>query len=379
MPRQNSSTYASVASPSTAGSTLDREPADHAVGDEPVDPALDGGGREPDDLADVAVAGAGVLAEQVDDAVIQIVHRRKTNAWASRRRRGFGAPCAQTLRIGAWNTGFMTITDAAAASDRPHRDQAHRAHVPPRALHRELPDQPVDAPGGPDRHRARRAAVGGALRDLPRPRLRGRAHRPDRRPARHGLRGQRRLRASTASPTARTSPTRSASPRARPTWTGSATTASTCASRSRSTRARATSCSSATSSSPAPASAAHPTATTRSRASSAARSSRCSSINPSFYHLDTAIAVLDPTTDRNIAYLPSAFDEPSLEEIPRALPGCGRRHRGGRGRARPQLVQRRLQRRDRDAAPRTSSASCASAATTRSASTCPSCSSAAAA
>jgi len=31
--------------------------------------------------------------------------------------------------------------------------------------------------------------------------------------------------------------------------------------------------------------------------------------NPSYYHLDTALAVIDPTT---IAYLPSAFDEPSL-------------------------------------------------------------------
>jgi N-dimethylarginine dimethylaminohydrolase len=38
-------------------------------------------------------------------------------------------------------------------------------------------------------------------------------------------------------------------------------------------------------------------------------------VNPSFYHLDTAIAVLD---DSNIAYLPSAFDEPSLGRI-RAL------------------------------------------------------------
>ena len=39
-------------------------------------------------------------------------------------------------------------------------------------------------------------------------------------------------------------------------------------------------------------------------------------INPSFYHLDTAIAVLDPSPEAgqaaNIAYLPSAFDEPSL-------------------------------------------------------------------
>jgi N-dimethylarginine dimethylaminohydrolase len=45
-------------------------------------------------------------------------------------------------------------------------------------------------------------------------------------------------------------------------------------------------------------------------------------VNPSFYHLDTAIAVLDPaggpstsagTGPANIAYLPSAFDEPSLK------------------------------------------------------------------
>ena len=38
-------------------------------------------------------------------------------------------------------------------------------------------------------------------------------------------------------------------------------------------------------------------------------------VNPSFYHLDTAIAVLDPATNSGrgeIAYLPSAFDEPSL-------------------------------------------------------------------
>jgi N-dimethylarginine dimethylaminohydrolase len=38
-------------------------------------------------------------------------------------------------------------------------------------------------------------------------------------------------------------------------------------------------------------------------------------INPSFYHLDTAIAVLDPQPgfeNPNIAYLPSAFDERSL-------------------------------------------------------------------
>jgi N-dimethylarginine dimethylaminohydrolase len=44
-------------------------------------------------------------------------------------------------------------------------------------------------------------------------------------------------------------------------------------------------------------------------------------INPSFYHLDTAIAVLDPSGDApNIAYLPSAFDEPSLREITARFP-----------------------------------------------------------
>ncbi len=52
-------------------------------------------------------------------------------------------------------------------------------------------------------------------------------------------------------------------------------------------------------------------------------------VNPSFYHLDTAIAVLDPeggpsmgsgTTPANIAYLPSAFDEPSLEILRERYP-----------------------------------------------------------
>ena len=37
-------------------------------------------------------------------------------------------------------------------------------------------------------------------------------------------------------------------------------------------------------------------------------------VNPSFYHLDTAIAVLDSRPGQeHIAYLPAAFDEPSLE------------------------------------------------------------------
>ncbi|HEV7948630.1 MAG TPA: arginine deiminase-related protein, partial [Glaciihabitans sp.] len=40
-------------------------------------------------------------------------------------------------------------------------------------------------------------------------------------------------------------------------------------------------------------------------------------VNPSFYHLDTAIAVLD---DTNIAYLPSAFSKPSLELLQERYP-----------------------------------------------------------
>ncbi len=47
-------------------------------------------------------------------------------------------------------------------------------------------------------------------------------------------------------------------------------------------------------------------------------------INPSFYHLDTAIAVLDPDpapgTVANIAYLPSAFDELSLGKLREMFP-----------------------------------------------------------
>jgi N-dimethylarginine dimethylaminohydrolase len=50
-------------------------------------------------------------------------------------------------------------------------------------------------------------------------------------------------------------------------------------------------------------------------------------VNPSFYHLDTAVAVLDPSPAAgeaaNIAYLPSAFDESSLailrERYPNAI------------------------------------------------------------
>ncbi len=40
-------------------------------------------------------------------------------------------------------------------------------------------------------------------------------------------------------------------------------------------------------------------------------------VNPSFYHLDTAMAVIDPN---NIAYLPSAFDAPSLAILQQRFP-----------------------------------------------------------
>jgi len=51
-------------------------------------------------------------------------------------------------------------------------------------------------------------------------------------------------------------------------------------------------------------------------------------IDPRFYHLDTAICVLDPVEGAggvdaaNIAYLPSAFDEPSRRELERRYPAA---------------------------------------------------------
>ncbi len=47
-------------------------------------------------------------------------------------------------------------------------------------------------------------------------------------------------------------------------------------------------------------------------------------VNPSFYHLDTAVAVLDPEggSEANIAYLPSAFDEPSLAVLRERFPSA---------------------------------------------------------
>ena len=77
-----------------------------------------------------------------------------------------------------------------------------------------------------------------------------------------------------------------------------APTASRCASPSRSTRARATSCSSATRSSPAPASAATPRSHDELREIFGREVVTLSLVDPSFYHLDTAIAVLDDLEHR---------------------------------------------------------------------------------
>ena len=56
------------------GVDLHGERANHTIGNESVDATLDGRRREPDDIADVAVAGAGVLPKLVDDAVVDGVH-----------------------------------------------------------------------------------------------------------------------------------------------------------------------------------------------------------------------------------------------------------------------------------------------------------------
>ena len=49
-------------------------------------------------------------------------------------------------------------------------------------------------------------------------------------------------------------------------------------------------------------------------------------VDPRFYHLDTALAVLDPVApasgEPNIAYLPGAFDERSRAELERRYPGA---------------------------------------------------------
>ncbi len=72
------------AEPVDGGVDLDREGPDDAVGDEAVDATFYCGGGEADPLPDVAVARTRVLAEHVEDAVVEIVHTgtlRRFIAW----------------------------------------------------------------------------------------------------------------------------------------------------------------------------------------------------------------------------------------------------------------------------------------------------------
>src|SRR5690606_28964797 len=60
--------------PINHGVDLDGEPTDHLVGNERVDATFNCGCGEPDDLTDLPVTCAGVLPQQLDDSVIEIVH-----------------------------------------------------------------------------------------------------------------------------------------------------------------------------------------------------------------------------------------------------------------------------------------------------------------
>ena len=95
-------------------------------------------------------------------------------------------------------------------------------------------------------------------------------------------------------------------------------------SRSRPTRARATCSSSATRSTPAPGSAPTSPATTSCARIYGREVVTLTLVDPSFYHLDTAFAVLDSNGGPgSVAYLPKAFDAPSLailqERFPEAI------------------------------------------------------------
>ena len=65
-------------------------------------------------------------------------------------------------------------------------------------------------------------------------------------------------------------------------------------------------------------------------------------VDPRFYHLDTALAVLD---DDTVAYYPGAFSVTSQATLGHAVPRRGHRHRGRRRGARPERRLRRSPRR----------------------------------
>ena len=89
-------------------------------------------------------------------------------------------------------------------------------------------------------------------------------------------------------------------------------------------------------------------------------------VDPRFYHLDTALAVLD---DRDGRLLPGGVQPGQPGGPAAALPGRGPGHRGRRRRPRAQRGVRRPARRPAVGGRPTSPRSCASAATSRSAST----------
>ena len=94
-------------------------------------------------------------------------------------------------------------------------------------------------------------------------------------------------------------------------------------------------------------------------------------VDPRFYHLDTALAVLDDAHGRVLpgGVLPGQPRRPAA-----AVPGRDPGHRGRRRGARPERGLRRPPRRAAVGGRRPGRRSCASAATSRSASTSPSCS-----
>lgn len=59
---------------------LDREATDDAIEYQPVDPAFHGRCRQSDDRADIAVTSARILAEQVEDAAVEVVHSASLGA-----------------------------------------------------------------------------------------------------------------------------------------------------------------------------------------------------------------------------------------------------------------------------------------------------------
>ena len=173
--------------------------------------------------------------------------------------------------------------------------------------------------------------VGGAPADLPPARPPGRRAAAGPRAARHGVRRQRRpghpdghvIGARFAFPQ------RAAEAEAYADWLERARARSGRTGRARSTRARATSWSSATGSSPARASAPPRPRTPRSPRLTGLAVVSLELVDPRFYHLDTALAVLD---DETVAYYPGAFSAASQADAGHHVPGRDHRDRGRRAR-----------------------------------------------